>query len=483
MSLQPRVAPGDLAIDDPGYWWVQVMGRRKAGVAPERAANELALLFARHVASLPTRAGTRVDLPRLRAMPGAQGLMEQRRELARPLRGVAALVGLVLLVACANVAALLLARGTARARELSLRLAIGAGRFRLARQLVTESVVLSLLGGSAGVVLAGWFVPLLLSAAQPQARAVTVSVGLGVDSVVFAVGLSVIVGLVLGLITLVGGTRVGPGAGGAAVRANASASVGRFRLHLGKVLVAGQIALSLLLLVVAGLFAGTLRNLQRVDTGIRAERLLQFRVEPALQGYEADRRGGLLAAVEARVSAIPGVRAAGFSRHSLFTGSSSIRTVVLPGGGRPVSPQAPAISGKPIAWVHVIGGDYLEALGVPLLAGRPLEERDSGPGAPRVALVNRRSPGASLARKARSAGPSRPARINPRSRSWASSATPVTPRSAGSLRRPSTLLTGRSWACWAPSPSTSVRTGPPRASPPTSGRRSGPSIPACRSST
>lgn len=394
MSLQPRIAPGDLAIDDAGYWWVQVLGRRKAGVAPERAAHELALLFARHVASLPPRAGAEVDIPRLHTMPGAQGLLEQRRELAGPLRGVAALVGLVLLVACANVAALLLARGTARARELSLRLAIGAGRFRLARQLVTESVVLSLLGGGAGLVLAGWFVPLLLSAAQPQAREVAVSVGIGLDSVVFGLGLSVLVGLVLGLITLAGGTRVGAGnasiGASASIGANASASsAGRIRLRLGKGLVAGQIALSLLLLVVAGLFAGTLRNLQRVDTGVRPERLLQFRVEPALQGYEADRRGALLATLEARMAAVPGVRAAGFSRHSLFTGSSSIRTVVLPGGGRPVSSEAPAIGGKPIAWVHVIGGHFLEALGVPLLAGRMLEERDSQPGAPRVALVNR----------------------------------------------------------------------------------------------
>ena len=391
MSLQAQVAPGDLALDDAGYWWVHVMGRRRYGVPEGRAANELALLFDRHVASLPPRAGVEVDLPRLRTLPGARGLMEQRRELAGPLRGVAGLVGLVLLVACANVAALLLARGTARARELSLRLAIGAGRLRLARQLVTESVVLSLLGGGAGLVLAGWFVPMLLSAAQPQARAVSVPVGMGVDSLVFGVGLSVLVGLALGVITLAGGTRVVPGgAGAAAVRENTSAAgLGRARLRLGKVLVAGQIALSLLLLVVAGLFAETLRNLQRVDTGIRAERVLQFRVEPALQGYEADRRAVLLAAIEERVSALLGVRAAGFSRHSLFTGSSSIRTVVLPGGRRPVSPRAPATSGKPIAWVHVVGGRFLEALGIPLLSGRALEERDSGRGAPRVALVNR----------------------------------------------------------------------------------------------
>ena len=390
MSLQPQVAPADLSIDDPGYWWVHVMGRRARAVPEERAANELALLFARHIASLPRRAGADVALPQLRTMPGAQGLQEQRHELARPLRGVAALVALVLLVACANVAALLLARGTSRARELSLRLAIGAGRWRLARQLITESVVLGLLGGGTGLVLGGWFVPLLLSAAQPQARAVTLPVGMDADSVVFGLGLAVAIGLVLGVITLVGGTRLGPGAAGAAARENASATgLGRLRLRLGKGLVAGQIALSLLLVVVAGLFAGTLRNLQHVDTGIRSERLLQFRVEPALQGYEAERRLALLAALEARVAAIPGVRAAGFSRHSLFTGSSAIRTIVLPGGGRPVSPQAPAVSGKPIAWVHVIGGGFLEALGVPLLAGRGLEERDSGPGAPRVALVNK----------------------------------------------------------------------------------------------
>jgi predicted permease len=390
MSLQPRVAPGDLAIDDAGYWWVHVMGRRKPGIVPGRAANQLGLLFDRHVASLPKQSAN-VDLPRLRTMPGEQGLMEQRRELAGPLRGVAGLVGLVLLVACANVAALLLARGTARVRELSLRLAIGAGRLRLGRQLVTESVVLSLIGGAAGLVLAGWFVPLLLSAAQPRARVGPVAVGIGLDAMVFAVVLSVLVGLLLGLATVAGGTRMAPGAAAAgAVRENASAAgLGRARLRLGKVLVAGQIALSLLLLVVAGLFAGTLHNLQGVDTGVRTQRLLQFRVEPALQGYEGERRASLLAAIDEHVSAIPGVRATGFSRHSLFTGSSAIRTVVLPGGVRPVSAEAPAITGKPIAWVHIIGGGFLEALGVPVLEGRSLEPRDNGSEAPRVALVNR----------------------------------------------------------------------------------------------
>ena len=387
LSMQPQIAPGDPAIDDPGYWWVHVMGRRKREVAPGRAASELALLFDRHVASLPRRAAAGIDMPRLRTMSGAQGLVEQRRELAAPLRDEAGLVGLVLLVACANVAALLLARGTARGRELSLRLAIGAGRLRLGRQLVTESVVLSLIGGGAGLVLAGWFVPLLLSAAQPQVRAVAVPVGIGADAVAFAAVLSVLVGLSLGLVTLAGVTRV---AAAGATRENASAAgLGRTRLRLGKLLVAGQIALSLLLLALAGLFAGTLRNLQHVDAGIRVERLLQFRVEPALQGYEPERRANLLSAIGERVSSIPGVRAAGFSRHSLFTGSSAIRTVVLPGGARPVAADAPAIAGKPIAWVHVIGGRFLGALGIPLLSGRALEERDSGEGAARVALVNR----------------------------------------------------------------------------------------------
>ncbi|MBP1636108.1 MAG: macB 2 [Acidobacteria bacterium] len=385
LALQARLSPGDGRIDDAGFWWVQVMGRLKPDVTSERAAAELSLLFDRHAASLPARAGVRPALTRLRTMSGARGLTEQRRELERPLRAVAALVGLVLLVACANVAALLLARGTSRSRELSLRLAIGAGRFRLARQLVTESIVLSLLGGAFGLVAAGWFVPMLLSAAQPQAGAGAVPVQVGASAVVFGAGLSLLVGLGLGLITLVG--SVGAAVPGA-VRDNAAAGVGRTRLRFGKVLVAGQIALSLLLLVMAGLFAGTLRNLQRVDTGIRSERLLQFRVEPGLQGYEGDRRRALLADLQDRLSAIPGVRAAGFSRHGLFTGASGVRTIEVPGEKGPALADAPAFGGTPVAWVHIVGGRFLEALGVPLLSGRALDERDSGD-APRVALVNR----------------------------------------------------------------------------------------------
>jgi predicted permease len=387
IALQPRITPGDGdGLDDPGYWWVQVMGRLTEGTTPERAVNGAAVLFDRHLSTLPRPSGEVIDVPRLGWQPGAQGLSEQRRELASPVKAVAGLVSLVLLVATGNVAGLLLARTTARAREVALRLAVGASRARLVRQVFTESLTLSLLGGGAGVVLSAWIGPLLLAAAQPRASAAIV-VPYRLDLPIAAIGLalSALVGITLGLVTAAG-TRFdvsmtsrekGNGIG-----------AGRASLQLGRLLVVGQIALSLLLLVLAGLFVVTLRNVERVQTGVDVAGVLSFRIEPGLQGYEGERLKSLLATTQERLEALPGVRLAAFSRHALFTGSSSISTVVLPGGAKPAVPGTPSIAGRPIAWMHAVGGRYFEVLGIRLLSGRRFADRD-GQGGPPVAMVNR----------------------------------------------------------------------------------------------
>ncbi len=382
LSLQPRLTPADgQGLDDAGYWWLQVMGRLKPDVGRERAAAEMAVLFDQHVATLPKPEGG-VEIPSLVVSSGAQGLVEKRRELASPLTLVAALVGLVLLVAAANVAGLLLARATARTREMALRMALGAGRRRLVRQMLVESVTLSLLGGLAGVVLATWFVPLLLSAAQPRVDdAIELPFRADGTVILFALALSVGLGVVLGLLATLRSTG-GDVAAGVRERSG-TVGGGRRTLRLGKALVIAQIGLAFLLVVTAGLFMGSLANLQRVQTGMNASGVLLFQVQPGLQGYEGPRLSQLYTALLERVAAIPGVKSVGVSRNALFTGSAAITTVVVPGRARP------ARAGRPdLAWMHVIAGRYLETLEIPLLAGRRLGDGD-GPDAPRVALVNR----------------------------------------------------------------------------------------------
>jgi predicted permease len=284
IALQPRITPQDGAgLDDAGYWWVQVMGRLARGTPPERATNTVALLFDQHVASLPRPAGA-VDVPRLRSQSGSQGLVEKRRELASSVKAVAGLVCLVLLVATGNVAGLLLARTTARVREVALRLAMGASRARLVRQVFTESLTISLLGGAAGVVLSTWLGPLLLAAAQPTATEAVVEVPYRLDLTVGALGLSisVLVGIALGLLTVVGTSRFDVSM--TSKEKGNGIGTGRSSLRLGRFLVVGQVAASLLLLVLAGLLVVSLRNVERVHTGIDVPNLLSFRVEPGLQG-------------------------------------------------------------------------------------------------------------------------------------------------------------------------------------------------------
>lgn len=385
LSLMPRLSPS-LSLDDPGYWWLQVLGRLKPGASFDRAVKDLGLIFDRHVRTVPAPAGAQVALPKLQGLPGSHGLPERRRELERPLAMVAALVALVLLVACASVASLMLARATARTREVALRMALGAGRMRLMRQMITESVMLGLLAGIAGVVLAAWLVPLLFAAAQPRASDMfSLAFDLDRKVLAFAFALSSATGVALGLVAMWRGTRADVSV---AVREKAGVlGRGKGQLRLGKVLVVAQIAMSLLLLVLAGLFTATLRNLGDVKTGIDPENLLLFRLEPALQGYEDAQLTGLYSRLMERIRVVPGVSGVALARHPLFMNSASISTVTVPGRSGPVK-GLPNFGGTPVAWSHMVGGTYLETLRIPLVAGRQLAERDQRPSAAPAAMVN-----------------------------------------------------------------------------------------------
>jgi len=287
------------------------------------------------------------------------------------------IVGLVLLIACVNIANLLLARAGARQREIAVRLAVGAGRGRLVRQLLTESVVLSLLGGGCGVLLSFWGCPAIVSLiSEPgQARFLDLSPDLRV--LAFTAGAAILTGILFGLAPALRATRLTTAE---ALKQGARGLTQRqCRWSLGRTLVVAQVALSLLILVGAGLFAGSLRNLLRQDLGFRTEGVLL--VQPDLRGgkYAPERQTMIADELLARLRAIPGAQAAARAEETPVDGGSTQWDVELdaPGGGR-----------KSVhAWINLVTPGYFQALDTPLRKGRDFAVSDTA-GSPHVAILN-----------------------------------------------------------------------------------------------
>jgi predicted permease len=399
VAWEPQVS-GERSRTAGGSWWLRLMGRLKEGASPEQAGASLDAAFRESVvehraaglAQATTdarRAALRPlapeEVPRLDADTGARGEMNTREYYQRPLYMLVAVVCLVLLIACANVANLLLARAAARQGEIAVRLALGARRRRLIRQLLTESVLLSAAGGALGVLLAFWIKDGLMSVGNWGGRFMgALEPRLDLRVLGFTAGVSVLTGVLFGLAPAWCATKVDltPALKGSGRGSSAAA-----RSWLSKSLVVAQVALSLLLLVGAGLFLRTLVNLKRVETGFNARNLLLFFVEPGLVGYKDERLANLYRELSGRLEAVPGVRSVTFSRTTLLSHSMSSRGFYLAEAAKaPPGPEGyPAPTGE--VYIHQVRENFLEAMGIPLLAGRALSERDDAR-APKVAVVN-----------------------------------------------------------------------------------------------
>ncbi|MFY9558019.1 MAG: ABC transporter permease, partial [Blastocatellia bacterium] len=387
-SLQPRVDPIESDLNGPWFWWLQIMGRLKPGVTPDQVAASFQNTFQKSaqegwdaaLARFPPRAQTQNaaprDVPQLRIGSGSQGLTELRSDYAQPLRILMAIVGFVLLIACANVANLLLARSATRQKEIAVRLAIGASRWRLVRQLLTESVLLAVLGGAVGVVLAYWGKDLLLSLRPWGGAQLSLDLNLDLRVLGFTSAVSLVTGLLFGLAPALRATRVDlmP-----ALKDNARSVTGS-RSILSKSLIVAQVAMSMVLLVGAGLFVRTLRNLQNVDVGFNRENLLLFNVEPSLNGYNTAQIAQLYRRLTERLEAVPGVQAATVSLIPLLSGQGQTRGLTVQG-------HASQPGDEDNAKVNTVGEHFFEALEIPILLGRGLSPRDDE-AAPRVAVIN-----------------------------------------------------------------------------------------------
>jgi predicted permease len=370
----------------PGVWWMNLMGRLKPGATCEQARDSLNDAFqaaALEVMPPPRKADDPgqlepKDFPRLVAQSGSRGMLDNRKGFAPTIYGLFIVVALVLLIACANVSNLLLARAALRRAEISERLAIGAGRWRLIRQLLTESALLAALGGAVGVLLAFWSNGALLALADKDTGILPngVEPSLNWRVLMFTLAVSLLTGILFGLAPAWRSTK--PDLATALKQSYRTTGVVS---RLSKGLIVVQVALSLLLLVGAGLFIRTLYNLQRVDLGFNQENLLVFTLQPGPSGYKDERLLQFYEQLSARLDHLPGVRAATFAKVPLIANDNWFFDILLPGETEMTA------SGKHITNRQTVRENYFATLEIPLLRGRGFTAQDDRR-ARQVAIVN-----------------------------------------------------------------------------------------------
>ena len=386
LAMQGTVLPGRAWLHDrPGslekVMWLHAFGRVRDGVAMGAAQADANVIFqqglARYYGGIANEATRRKMLDqRLVAKPAATGA-SALSDFADPLFVLLGASALVLLIACANLGNLLLARATARQREVAVRLALGAGRARLVRQLLTESLCLAVAGG-----VAGFLTSLALREALlrllPDAVALPVAIDWRVSG--FIVAVTILAGLALGVLPALRVTKI-PMATGLRDQGRGIAGSAAW-LRVGRAVVVGQLALSLPLLVGAGLLARTLINLQRVDLGYARDGLLTISLDADAAGYEPAPLSEALSALVARVRAVPGIASASLSNNGLFAGSDNSDAIDVEGYTRSGGGNADRGSRY-----DAVAPGYFATLGVPLVLGREIVESDRAGGA-KVAVIN-----------------------------------------------------------------------------------------------
>jgi predicted permease len=379
LSMQPVIFPKETGslLSDADTWWIQIMGRLQPGSSDEQARASLAVSLNQAARSTMTVPADR-SVPPLFLLSGGRGWNYAAQELEHPMPFLLALAGLVLLLACVNVANLLLARSSSRNREISIRLALGASNKRVVRQMLTESLCLSAVGGSAGLLLSYLgrdLLPRLLSSSWGPAALST-----RFDWRVFAFTLviSVLTGLGFGVGPAWQATRTSMNAG----LKDGGTTVTRHRRGIaGKMLVILQVSLCMLLMVCAGLFVRTLANLNALDPGFNKRALLLFAIEPPVQRYPAPKNIEALHRIEERVASLPGVESVTLSREALLAQSGSDSDLLLEG--------RPGNAGREkYVPFNSVGQSFFSTMGIPILYGRSFNLRDN-PSSPGVAVINR----------------------------------------------------------------------------------------------
>jgi predicted permease len=366
-------------LHDRGAWWLDVIGRLKAGVSPEQARAEIDVVYQNFMADVQVSPEDRRDyFNHMELLPASKGLDQLRRMFSKPLLVLMALVGFVLLICCININNLLLARAAARQREFAVRVAIGAGRARLIRQLLTETLLLFFFGAALALVFASWASHGLAGFFAAGTYPILLDLHLNVRVLGFTAGVALTTGLLLGLAPALSVVRADPQR--AIKEGENQTTAPHPHLGAGKLLVSLQVATSLALLFGAGLFIRTLQNLENLNPGFRTRGVLTMMVEPDEAAYKDAHLTTLWQQILEQTRTLPGVQSASLSVLTPLSGRDRGVAVDV-AGFQPRSDRD-----KGIGENHVSDG-YFETMGIPLLLGRTFTQNDNA-NAPKVAILN-----------------------------------------------------------------------------------------------
>ena len=384
MMMKAQITPNWDDMNNRRSFWLNIFARLRPDVSATQAEAAMNVSYRQFLESEVkdlkgnARFKKRFVEKHLNLLPGLRGRSQLRKRFSTPLIVLMCMVGMVLLIACANVANLLIARAAARQKEVAIRLALGATRYQIVRQFLVESTLLSLAGGTAGLLFASWTSEALVRLLPFEGAAATLSTNPDLRVLAFTLALSVITGLLFGLAPALQSTRPNLAPTLKDESGNSSAAGGQVRFRKG--LVVAQVALSLLLLIGGGLFAKSLYNLKSLNPGFRTDHIMTFTIDPSLNAYKLPEILALFENLQKRIGATPEVRSVSTAYVSLMTGDSNRSTVKVEGyQSKEDEDMNPDTNG--------IGTDFFTTMGIPLVAGRDFTERD-GPSAPKVAIVN-----------------------------------------------------------------------------------------------
>jgi predicted permease len=380
VSLKPGWNDQRRTIEDATNWWLAIVGRLKPGVSMAQAHAATSLVFRNEVLHGAKPLLKDIDEPQLALLPAQKGLVGFRQFYDKPIYILTVAVGIVLLIACANIAALLLARATAREKEMAVRLALGAGKARIIRQLLTESLLLSSAGAALGIVLADWSAQALAAFISNNAYS-TLFIDTRPDAriLAFTLGIALLTGILFGIAPAFRGSRinVAPALKEGAASSDATKVPGR-HFGLGSALIVAQVALSVVVLTGAGLLVRTLANLRNIDPGFDTHNVLLFGINPKLTGYSNERIQTLYSELQTRLASIPGVISASYSSDTLLSAGLWTSGVHIEG-----QPEKTTVETNMLA----VGPSFFETMRLPLLNGRTFAALDLR-STPAVAIVN-----------------------------------------------------------------------------------------------
>jgi predicted permease len=379
LSFHPQIELRESFLTNKQAYWLMLMARLKTGVSIDQANANVNLLLRQH---LTEEAGSQLTNERQQGIQGTYvqlaegqgGISGLRRAYSKPLHMLMVIVGIVLLIACANVGSLLLSRAASRKAEISLRMALGATRWRIVRQLLTESLLLALVGGIFGVLLAQWGVFVLVGLVAKTSPLNTTP---DLSVLAFTAGVSIVAGLLFGLVPAIQASHTNLSS---AMKEKTRTRAGSLRFSLSSLMVVTQVGLSMVLLTGAGLFARSLLKLQNEDVGFNRENVLLLGIDPRLANYKPIELAALYQQIIERLGSLPQVRNVSMATYAPMSGSSRTSSIEISGYTRQ--------PGEDLLVQDVLTGPkYAETLGVPLLRGREIELRDTA-SAPRIAVVN-----------------------------------------------------------------------------------------------